>query len=160
MQAAGEPYRARCGARYPPAGFLSWDDDIPTAPGDPIAGQELAPVGLIDATPSRRVPRPRAGEDVLDVEIVEDSAQVPDDPDAEYEEYLAENQARAQRSPQQILEDILAGSAEGTATTSWPVQRWTAETTRSRRELYRALDESPRIRRSGERGKWVVTAPR
>lgn len=153
VQAAGEPYRARCGASNPPAGFLSWDDA-------PIVGQELAPVELIDdSTPSRRVPRPRAEEDVLDVEVVEDSFRELD-ADAEYEEYAAEEKARAQRSPQQILEDILSEISDGTATTSWLVQRWTAETTRSRRELYRALDESPRIRRSGERGKWIVTAPR
>jgi hypothetical protein len=151
VQAAGEPYARRCGASNPPAGFLSWDDA-------PIAGQELAPAEMIDATPSRRVPHPRAEEDVLDAEVVEDSSQEPDDPDAEYEAYAAESEARANRSPQEVLDGILVDLAEGSVTTSWLVRRWAAETDRSRRELYRALDESPRIQRSGERGRWVLTA--
>lgn len=154
VQAAGEPYVRRCGASNPPAGFLSWDE--PQTLENTDGGNTLA---LVDPAPSSRVPRPRAEEDVLDAEIVEDSFRELD-ADAEYEEYAAEEKARAQRSPQQILEDILSEISDGTATTSWLVKRWTAETTRSRRELYRALDESPRIRRSGERGKWVVTAPR
>jgi hypothetical protein len=156
-QAAGDPYVRRCGASNPPAGFLSWDEDASPAPDDSISGQELAPVELVDPVPSPKIPRPRAQEDILDAEVVEDSSQEPDDPDAEYEAYAAESEARASRSPQEVLDAILSDLAEGSVTTSWLVRRWAAETDRSRRELYRALDESPRIQRSGERGRWVLT---
>lgn len=157
--AAGETYTQRYGGHRPPPGLESLvevSDDLVTIQDTPRFSPTSVPSSTSAQAPIN-IPKQRR-EDVVDAEVID----TPDDsdPDAEYEAYVSENLARASRSPQEVLDAILSDLAEGSVTTSWLVRRWAAETDRSRRELYRALDESPRIERSGERGKWVLTAGR